>query len=147
MRLRKNFKKKMQQKKLQSCHLIKVVVPVHSLLPNITYIRKSTNTIKRGRRYHKTIAVNFTSRFLRIGDDQWPHANKISHNAHNMRHTQVTCHYNLSQSGAKDILSRISAFFSRLTLKFVMASPSKLPNTLKPVRCKQRLNKRKSKFG
>ena len=51
------------------------------------------------------------------------------------------------RAGWEDIQSRVSALFNRLTMNSVMTSPSKLTNTLGAVRCKQRLNKRRSKLG
>ena len=47
----------------------------------------------------------------------------------------------------EDIQSRVSAPFSRLTMKSVLASPSKLSKTLEAVRCKHHLNRRRSKNG
>ena len=64
-------------------------------------MRKCTNTIKRGRPYHKTIAVIFASRLLQIRDDQWPHTDDVGYNIHKMRHTQVIGQDGLLQSGAR----------------------------------------------
>ena len=112
-----------------------------------TWVWKCTNTIERGRLYHKTIVVIFGSGLLQIGDDQGPHTNDSGHNVHKMRHNQIICQNGFSQRGWDDIKSRISALFSQYTKNWVIASPSKLPNTLEVVRCKQGLNRRRSKLG
>ena len=94
----------MQQTELHSRHLIDVEVPVTSLLLNTTdTINVSTimhYTIKRGRVYHKTIAVLFASRLFQIGENQWPHCDDVGYNIHNMRHTQVISQGDFPQSGA-----------------------------------------------
>ena len=64
-------------------------------------LRKCTNTIKRGRPYHKTIAIIFASHLPQIGDDQWPHTDDVRYKIHKMRHTQVISKGGLFQSGAK----------------------------------------------
>ena len=51
------------------------------------------------------------------------------------------------RAGREVIQSRVSALFSRLTITSAMASPSKKPNTLEAVPCKQSLNERRSKVG
>ena len=51
------------------------------------------------------------------------------------------------KAGRKDIQSRVSAPFSRLTMYSVIGSPSKLPNTMEDVRCRHRLKSRRSKTG
>ena len=94
MGLLTDFKKKMQQTELHSSHLIQVEVPVNSLhlkqnKAQQKRVRKYTNTIKRGRPYHKTIAIICAPRLLQIGDDQWPHADEVGYNINKIRHTQV----------------------------------------------------------
>ena len=103
--------------------------------------------IETGTPYHKSIAVIFGSRILQIGDDQWPDTDVVGYNVDKRRHTQVVSQDGFSQSGAEDIQSRVSAIFSRLTMNSVMASPSKPPNSIEAVHCRQRLNKRRSKTG
>ena len=106
MGLLRDFKKKMQQTELHSRHLIQVEVPVNSLLPkhhrynNCRYESAPTRS-KRGRLYHKTIAIILASRFLQIGDDQWPHTDDVGYNIHKMRHIQVIGQDGLFQSGAR----------------------------------------------
>ena len=66
-----------------------------------TRVRKSTNTIERGRPHHKTITITFAFRLLQIGDDQWPHINDVGHYAHRMSRTQIVRQNGLLQSGAR----------------------------------------------
>ena len=80
MELVTDSKQGMQQTKFHARHLVQVEVPVHPfssiLQPHFTWARKSTDTMERGRPYHKTIAVIFASRLLQVvqvGGDQWPH--------------------------------------------------------------------------
>ena len=49
-------------------------------------------------------------------------------------------------AGRDYIQSRVSVNFSRVTMNSVHANPSKLPNAQDVVPCKQRLNKRRSKY-
>ena len=74
-------------------------------------VRKCTNTIKRGRPYHKTIAFIFASRLLQTRDDQWPHADDVGYNINKMRHTQVVSQDGLFQCGARGHpITRFSTF-------------------------------------
>ena len=74
------------------------------------WVRKWTNTIERGRLYHKTIAVIFASRLLQNGNDQWPHTNDVGHKVRNMRQTQIICQNGLFHSLEKrHPISRLSA--------------------------------------
>ena len=56
---------------------------------------------KKGRPYHRTIAIVFASRLLQIGDNQGPNAYDVGDNVHKMRHTQVIGQDGLFQSGAR----------------------------------------------
>ena len=102
---------------------------------------------KRGKPYHKTIAIVFASRLFQIEDNQGPNADDVGNNVNKMWHTQVVGQDGFFQSGPEDIQSRVSTPFSRLTMNSVIASPSRLPNTLEAVRCRHRLNSRTSKTG
>ena len=112
------------------------------------WLLKCTNTIERGRPYHKTIAITFAPHLFQIGDDQWSHTDDVGYNIHKMRHTQVIGKDGLCQRGAKGHpISGLSAFqpidyeFGRC--KSVQTTEHKL----EAVRCKQRLNNRRSKHG
>ena len=91
--------------------------------------------------HNKTIALILASRLLQIGDDQGPHTDDFGYNIHKMGYTQVFCRMALFRGHP---IARLSDFI-RLTMNSVMASPSKLPNTLEAVRCKHRSNSRRSK--
>ena len=92
-----------------------VKVPVNShLLKQHRYMNcghKSVPTrAKRGRPYHKTIAIVFASRLLQIGKDQWPHTDDVGDNIHKMRHSQVIGQDDLLQSGNRGHpIARLSA--------------------------------------
>ena len=74
-------------------------------------VRKCTNTMKRRRPYHKTIADISASHLLQIGDDQWPHIDDVGYNIHRNRHTQVISQEGFLQSGARGHpISCFSAF-------------------------------------
>ena len=117
MGLLTDFKKKMQQTKLHSRHLIHVKVPVNSVLlkhNTAQLIRVRTvhqHDQKRGRPYHKTIAIVFASRVLQIGDNEGPTVDDVGDNVHKMRHTQVIGQDGLFQSGARGHpITRLSTF-------------------------------------
>ena len=99
-----DLKKVMQQTKFHARSLFQVEVPVHPLLLNITntytWVRICTNTIERVRPYHKTIAVIFSSRVLKIQDDQRSHIHDIGHKVHKMRDAQIVYQDGLLQDGA-----------------------------------------------
>ena len=152
MGLHTDFKKKMKQTELHLRHLIKVEVPVNSLHLNIT------NTINAGTKVHKheqkeedltttlspssLLPVSFkketikghTPMMLATTSTRWGILKSL---------VRMT----FSRAGPEDIQSRDSAPFSRLTMNSVLASPSKLPNTLETVRCKHLLNTRRSENG
>ena len=74
-------------------------------------VQKNSNMIKRERPCHKTIAIIFAPRLLRIGDDQWPHADDVGYNINKMRHTLVLGQDALFQSGARGHpIMRLSTF-------------------------------------
>ena len=117
MGLLTDFKKKMQQMELQSRHLVHVKVPVNSLLlkhntAHLIRVRKvHQHDQKRGRPYHKTIAIVFASRLLQIGDKQGPNADAVGQNVNKIRHTQVVGQDSLYQSGAtRHPITRLSTF-------------------------------------
>ena len=56
---------------------------------------------KRGRPYHKTIAIVFASRLLQIGNNQGPNTDDVRNNVNKMWHTQVVGQDGLFQSGAR----------------------------------------------
>ena len=138
---------------LHARHLVHVEVPVNPLLlkrntAKLNRVRKQRRCDQtRERPYHKTIPVVFASRLLQIGDNQGPNADDVGNNVDQMGHTQIVGQNGFLQSGARDIQSRVSAPFNRLTMNSVIASPPKLPKTLEEVRCKQRLKSRRSKTG
>ena len=106
MGLHTDFKKKMQQTEFHWRHLIQVEVPINNFLlkhhsyNDCGYDSAPTGT-KRGRPYHKTIAIIFASRLIQIGDDQGPHTDDVGHNIHKMGHTQVIGQGGFFQSGAR----------------------------------------------
>ena len=67
----------------------------------LTRVQKCTNTIERGRTYHKSVAVIFAPQLLQIGNDQWPHTDDVGDSIQKKRHTQVSSQDGLSQSGAR----------------------------------------------
>ena len=105
MGLLTDLKKKMQQTKLHACHLVQVEVFTPFLSSKLHKHNKPglkcTNTIEKGRPYHKTITVTFTSRLFYIEDDYWRHTNDVGHNVHKMRHVQIILRNGFSQSGAR----------------------------------------------
>ena len=64
-------------------------------------VRKCTYMTKRGRPYHKTVAIIFAPCLLQIGDDKVPHADDVGYNINKMRHTQFVGQNGLFQSGAR----------------------------------------------
>ena len=86
-------------------------------------VRKCTNTIERGRSYHKTIAVNFASRLLQIGYVQWPHTDDAGYYIHKMRHTEVISQDGLLQSGARGHPISCLSTFQPLDNKFDHGKP------------------------
>ena len=117
MGLLTDFKKKMQHTELHSRYLVHVKVPVSSfdLKHNTAQLLRVRNVHqhdqKRGRPYHKTIAIVFASRLLQIGDNQGPNADDVGDNVHKMRHTQVVGQDGLFQSGARGHpITRLSTF-------------------------------------
>ena len=117
MRLLTDFKKKMQQTELHSRHLVHVKLPVIPLLLNrkqhnkCGYPKNCTNkTKKRGRPYHKTIPIVFTSRLLQKGDNQGPNADNVGNNVDKIWHTQVVGQDGFFQSGTRGRpITRLSA--------------------------------------
>ena len=98
--------KKVQQTELHSHHLITVEVSVNSLfLKHHKYNKcgyESAQTrAKRGRPYHKTIALISASRLLQIGEDQGPHTDVVGHYIPKIGHTQVIGQDGFFQSGAR----------------------------------------------
>ena len=153
MGLLTDFKKEMQQTELHACHLVHVEVPVNSLLlkhntAQLNRVRKQRRCDQtRERPYHKTIPIVFAPRLLQIGDNQGPDAYDVGNDVDQMGHTQIVGENGLFQYGREDFQSRVSAPFNLLTMNSVIASPSKLPKTLEEVRCKQRLQSRRSETG
>ena len=67
----------------------------------ITGTESAPTRPKSGRPYHKTIAIVFASRLLKIGDNQGPNADDVGDNVHKMRHTQVVGQDGFFQSGTR----------------------------------------------
>ena len=148
-----DFKKKMQQTELHPRHLIQIQVSVNYLLLNVT------DTINVG-----TIMHSHDQKRKTLAQDYLRHlcVSSLSNRRRSMAthrwwwHTHRSTRWGIRKSlvkiaflraGRGEIQPRVSAPFSQLTGNSVMASSSKLPNTLKAVHCKQRLNKRRSKLG
>ena len=117
MGLLTDFRKKTQQTELHSCQLVHVKVPVNSLLlkhntAQLVRVRKvHQHDQKRGRLYHKTIAIVFASRLLQIGGNQGPNTDDVGDNVNKMRHTLFVGQDGLFQSGAGGHpITRLSTF-------------------------------------
>ena len=154
MGLLTDFKKKMQQTELHSRLLVHVEVAVSSLLlkQNTAQgmrVRETAPTRpKRERPYHKTNPIVFASRLFQVGDNhpgQTPMMlAKMSTRCGILKSLVRMAFF---RAGREDIQSRVSAPFNRFTMNSVIATTSKLPNTLEDVRCKHRLKSRRSKTG
>ena len=82
---------------------------------------------KRGRPYHKTIAIVFASRLLQIGDNQGPNADDVGDNVHKMRHSQVVGQNGLFQSGARGHSITCLSTFRPIDNEFVHSEPVQTP--------------------
>ena len=97
----------MHQTELHSRHLVHVKNTRHfaSSKTEHSTVKTATESAparpKRGKPYHKTIAIVFASRLLQIGDNQGPNADDVGDNVIKMWHTQVVGQDGLFQSGAR----------------------------------------------
>ena len=106
----------MQQTKLHSRHLIKVEVPVNSLLLKHHRHNKCgyESAPTQSKEEDLTTRLSLSSLCpvsFKKGDDQWPHTDDVGYNIHKMRHTQVISQDCLLQSGARGHpIARLTAF-------------------------------------
>ena len=75
---------------------------------------------ERGRLYHKTIAVNFLSRFLKVKNNERPHTEYFGHDFQKLRHAILFVTKALLNAGREANHSQLSAFFSLRTKNSIM---------------------------
>ena len=76
-----------------------------------------------------------------------PHSYNISHDFHKLRHAKVSCDGGSSECWTRTHPIATLCRLSLITINSVMASCSRVPKTLGPLRWRHRLNKCKSKNG